>query len=220
MKTIFKFIIPFFLLTPIACDDINSLHEEYLDWGEIIYTGAVDSLKAYPGDNRVKLTWEIGLDPRITKVVIYWDSRLDSVVIPVNRTQPERMEMEHLINIPEGGYLFEVATKDDEGHQSMYTEKSVDVYGTKYAALLRNRMVSSMAYTSDTELKITWSKVEYATTQYTTVRYNGKTIKVENDDTTTLLTVTPGETFEVYSNHLPVGGLDTIDALPKVYKMP
>src|SRR5690554_4189044 len=113
MKTLIKLIIPLYLiLSYISCDSMNSMHDKYLEWGEAIYTGVVDSLKVYPGYNRVKLTWEVNADPRIKKTVIYWNDRNDSVVVDVNRSQSKRVQMEHSFDLPEGEYMFELATKD------------------------------------------------------------------------------------------------------------
>ena len=60
MKAIIKItVLIYSFISLIACDDMNCLHEEYLKKGEIIYTGVIDSLKTYPGNNRVRFTWEI-----------------------------------------------------------------------------------------------------------------------------------------------------------------
>lgn len=221
MKNRFKIVILFYIVTFIACDNMNSLHYEYLEWGEKIYTASIDSLRAYPGNNRVKLTWELGRDPRITKVAIYWNDRLDSLVLPVTRTHSSRIEMEHIMNLPEGGYLFEVVSKDDKGHQSMYVEKSIDIYGLKYSALLRNRMIKSMSFNKDNELIINWGNTEESSIQYTTIKYNNTELVVPNEKKETILTgIDFNENIEVFSTHLPKDGLDNINANPKVYITP
>lgn len=49
MKAIIKItVLIYSFISLIACDDMNSLHEEYLKKGEIIYTGIIDSLKHIP----------------------------------------------------------------------------------------------------------------------------------------------------------------------------
>lgn len=75
MKSIIKNIAGFIcvIIGLNSCENINDVHEEYLKRGEEIYTGVVDSLEAYPGNERIKFTWMINADPRITKTVIYWN---------------------------------------------------------------------------------------------------------------------------------------------------
>lgn len=231
MKMITKFIFSLSLLCFIACDNINSLHEQYLERGEGIYTGVVDSLKAFPGNNRVKLTWEINADPRITQTVIYWKDRADSLVIDVNRLKPGVMPMEAVFNIPEGSYIFEVITKDDFGNKSLYVQKTVEVYGEKFIAQLKSRLITSFGAVSNNTVTINWRTVEDLKMLYTTVQYKDytdplnpvvKTVKVENKELKTQLSgIKAGEKITVISSFLPVAeALDITDALPRLYDLP
>jgi len=207
----------------IACDDMNSINQEYLDRGETIYTGVVDSVLASPGNNRVWFNWFINYDPRITKTVIYWNEKKDSTVIPINRTSTDVKSFETTLNIAEGSYVFQFVTKDDEGHYSVNittSEISVDVYGARYIAGLMNRSVSSI-----TTSKIVWGDVETASLLFTTVSYTDKngvsrSIRVENDEAETTLTdAQTGIRVSIVSTFLPVGGLDEVEALAKTYTL-
>ena len=57
MKSIIKNIAGFIcvIIGLNSCENINDVHEEYLKRGEEIYTGVVDSLEAYPGNERIKV---------------------------------------------------------------------------------------------------------------------------------------------------------------------
>ena len=122
----------------VSCDDINNLHQKFYDRGEDIYTGVVDSLEAYSGFERVKFNWVINADPRITKTVIYWNNRQDSVVVDVNRTQSGEIAMSYyLSDIEEGNYIFEFVTKDNEGHFSLPKEMVVLIFSESYAKTLK-----------------------------------------------------------------------------------
>lgn len=57
---------------------MNAIHDEYLKRGETIYIGAVDSLKSNPGNNRVRLKWQMNADPRIKDLIICWNNKKDS----------------------------------------------------------------------------------------------------------------------------------------------
>lgn len=234
MKTIIKITITIYLLSLIACDNVNSLHEKYLEWGEAIYTGVVDSLKAYPGYDRVKFTWELNADPRITKTVIYWDDRSDSMVVAVERSQPGRLQMEHIIEIPSAGYLFEFATKDNDGHQSRYIETSVNVYGSTYAnsiALRSSRTVTTMELVNDETVNVHLGKVEDNTFRYSELTYisyensaqgTEKKVIIENEtDMITLEKIRVGDPITIQSLYYPSeNALDGVPAKMLEYQIP
>lgn len=214
------------LFSAVGCDDINSIHQKYYDRGEDIYTGVVDSIKAYPGYERVQFEWEINSDPRITKTVIYWNTRADSVVIDVNRTQNGILQMSHeLNNIPEGSYIFEFITRDNDKTYSLAKEATVVIYGEEYTSTLRNRGVSSINMQPDGSVKITWDNIASNEIQFATVEYivNGetKTVQVENDETETIINgPKTGEDIYVTTSFKPEGALDFLVA-PKVsYTLP
>jgi hypothetical protein len=233
MKSIIKlikYILPCCLLFMMGCEDQNSINQEYIDRGEEIYTGRIDSVLAYSGNQRVKFEWWISTDPRITKTVIYWNESDDSTVIPVNRTQTGNLTMEVALDIPEGTYTFEFVTKDNFGHRSLGLEKTVEIYGDRYIATLSNRLITSMTRLSETEVRIAWQAGTLSTIQYSTLRYMDysnpdnpieKTVRVENEDTETVLSgIRLGDQMRLISTHLPEGGIDLLDALPRVYTLP
>lgn len=78
--------------------------------GNYLYRG-YRFIKTYPGNNRVRFTWEINSDPRVTKVVLYWNERNDSTIVQVNRTTAGKLPMETIVNLPEGTYIFEFEQK-------------------------------------------------------------------------------------------------------------
>jgi len=210
----------------IACDDMNSIHQEYYDRGEDIYTGVVDSVKVHPGYEKVLLKWEINADPRITKVVIYWNQRADSVIIDVNRTQSGRIPMSYYLeNIEEGDYVFEFITWDSEGHYSMVQQAAVLVYGESYTQTLRNRNVSSIVKQTDGSMLIKWNPITSKEIQYTTITYtrDGITelVRVENTDTETSLTeLETGDKISIFTTYLPENASETLDSPVIEYTLP
>ena len=148
----------------------------------------------------------------------------------MNRTTAGQRPMETIVNLPEGTYIFEFATKDDDGHQSLYVEQSVEIYGDKLIQTLRNRNVEDISDISGNSTKVSWYPIEDQTIQYTTIKYldfsdpdnpTEKKLRIENTEMeTTLSGIRSGEILEVVSSHLPANGLDIIDALPKGYEFP
>ncbi|MDR3308840.1 MAG: DUF4998 domain-containing protein [Tannerella sp.] len=207
----------------IGCDDMNNINQEYIDRGETIYTGVVDSIEASPGYNRVRVNWFINSDPRVKKTVIYWNEGKDSTVVQITRQDNIPTHHELTFSVPEGAYVFQFVTKDNEGHHSVnttFSEISVSIYGDRYIAGLSNRPVASINTT-----KITWGDVESVTILYTTVSYVDdegvkQVIKVENDSTETPLPgAQAGTDVSVVTTFIPVNGLDEVNALPRVYTL-
>lgn len=229
MKQIIKYILAWGIVLTFccSCENINDIHEEYLNRGETIYTGVVDSLAITPGNERAKFKWLLNADPRITKVVIYWAQRTDSVVVEVNRTQAGAMWMEEILPFAEDSYIFEVVTKDDYGHRSMAESMTVDVYGPEYIGRLMNREIRSRNINSSGEGVLTWAAILSNAIQYTLVKYTDysdpanpvdKEVRVENDDTETILPgVRVGDVISVSSIYLPEGALDELASNARSY---
>ena len=215
----------FFIGLIVSCEGMNDIHQKYYDRGEDIYTGVVDSLKYSAGYERVQFDWEVNADPRITKTVIFWNKRKDSVVINVNRTQSGAIPMTHVLEIAEANYVFEFITRDNEGHYSIPTELAVQVYGPDYARFLRNRGVSSVAWQPDGTALIKWEPIASREIQYATVEYtiNGQkqTTKAYNNENETVIEgVGSGDVLTVYTTYLPVGGLDMMTSPTREYVLP
>ncbi len=220
-------ILPLFLLYIVsACDNVNSIHQKYFDEGEDIYTGVVDSLKAYAGYEKVRFTWEVNGDPRIVSTIIYWNQRADSIVIDVNRTQSGRIPITYdLTNMEEGNYIFEFITRDDEGHFSLSKELTVLIYGDSYVQTLRNRNVSSITKQTDGSRLIRWDAIASNAIQYVTVIYKigdvEQSIQVENGETQTILKgLDTGDKIRIFTTYLPDGALETLDSPVREYIIP
>ncbi|MDR2776032.1 MAG: hypothetical protein LBC19_15120 [Tannerella sp.] len=212
-----------------SCDDMNSIHEEYLKRGETLYIGGVnyDSVYVYSGDRKIKFEWKVSADPRITKTVIYWNNRDTSVVIPVNRTVDNEFWMETLItDIAEGEYIFEFMMQDDNNHTSIAVEISGTVFGQVYLENLRNRGIKELSKLETGEMQIIWETVNNVTLQYSVLEYiddNGqpKKVNVPNSDDKTLLDgLDTGDEVELYAAHLPENALETLNSFTRTLTMP
>jgi hypothetical protein len=232
MKSIFKYIAMacLFPLSFLSCEDMNSLHQQYIDRGEIIYLGGLNSVAAYPGYNKVKLDWIAGTDTRVTKTVFYWNLGNDSIAMPVNISNTGIQTMTR--ELPQGVYAFEVFNEDNVGNKSLPQAVTIEVYGDNYKESLRNvNVLSIVVPESKDSVTINWAGIESGTTQYTTVQYLSKTtpnpipnsIRVENNTAETLILfpsgkqVQPTDSISVVTTYLPIGGIDIVDAYPKKY---
>ena len=116
-----------------SCDDMNDIQSEYADRDERVYLGKVDSLKAFPGFGRAKITWYITADPKIEQTVIYWNQRSDSLVKNVSRSSSGVMKDSIIIeNLPEGSTFLEFRNKNSKGEYSLYTSVTATAWGGEF----------------------------------------------------------------------------------------
>lgn len=149
--------IVFFLLN---CADINDIHDVYLENGETIYIAKVDSVDAFSGDQRVLLRLYTK-NPMITTLAIFWDQKVDSLIVPVqNRVSPEYFDVllgKNSKTLSEKSYVFEIFSRDGKGHRSVKYEQIAEVYGDRYRSTLQNHYYKSAVFNSLlSTLTITW----------------------------------------------------------------
>lgn len=189
----------------IGCDDMNSIHQEYLDTPEVNYIGKPIDIEAFPGYERVKITWKINEDPKIATTRIYWNNRLDSVVHSVTRN--DTIESAIIDNLPGGSYNFELVQYSKDGkNRSLKGEVSSRTFGPEYVDQLSPQPVTvNLTFLGDVVLE--WSSVEGCLgTSFTYVTKEGsfKTIEVEPDEKRTVLTdAKPGEEYTYATRFLP-----------------
>ena len=125
----------------VACSKMDD-YKDYVKDGEISYTGKIDSLKIYSGNKRVLVEGLFLSDPKITKCVIYWNSRKDSAVIDVDRSKGVDTLHYFISDLQDNVYNFEIRTYDKLGNASVPVYSVGTVYGDRYQASLNNRPIS------------------------------------------------------------------------------
>jgi hypothetical protein len=203
------------------------MHQKYLDEGETLYIGRVEGVGIQRGNERVRFMWLINSDPRVNRTVFKWaqNNKDTMVVIPITRDSSGFLIKETILNIKEGIYTFKILNMDDENHESLAVETTVQIFGPKYISNLTNRNLSSSFAAG--KLTIKWVSVESEYIQYVTVRYTDRTnpanpvarsLVVENSDTQTVIEgVEEDDVFSISTAYLPEGGLDILDAVPVEY---
>jgi hypothetical protein len=184
--------------------------KKYVKDGEISYTGRVDSLIIRSGRNRVLVQGLFISDRKITLCKIYWNSRQDSLIVPVTRKLAVDTLKQYVSNLFEGSYNFEVITYDSQMHASIPVVKSgVKVYGNNYAASLVNMPVSDVSLENSTAT-ITWGGLDktsgalYMDILYTnTSSAAARAKRLTNSATAQLLNYKYRTTFDYRTVYLP-----------------
>lgn len=138
-----------------ACSKQDDTYKQFLEGGEHVYVERPDSLKAYPGKNRIKLSWTIFSDPDVTGARIFWNNGADSIEVPIARTTGTDTVEVVLDNLPEGSYTFDVYTYDKDGNSSVKADIFAEVYGDTYVASLLNRAIEQIGYNNG-KLELYW----------------------------------------------------------------
>lgn len=204
-----------------SCDKMDDIQSKFVERGEQVYLGKVDSIEFYPGYGSVKLTWYVDADPRIDQTIIYWNMRKDSVVIDFNRTSPGLQKDSIVLeDLPEGTSLFEFRNVNDEGETSLYSSASVTVWGPEFADGLQSRGLTGFDYNyaelqynliltpSTAGDSVIYSQIVYKNTQGVE-----KTIKIDRAvDSVELNDFPDGGEFRLRTVFFLPQGIDTVYA--------
>ncbi|MFV0419030.1 MAG: DUF4998 domain-containing protein [Dysgonomonas sp.] len=130
-----------------SCENFMDIHEEYIKGGETIYAPKADSIQFIAGKGRVMFAFWLENSPNVKTVDLYWNSRKDSLIIPVSPTAGRDSFYVTIPNLAEGAYTFDVKTTDNFGHPSLYLTEFGNSYGAFYQSSLANRRVKSIDIT-------------------------------------------------------------------------
>src|SRR5690606_18266106 len=139
-----------------SCDSQSDIYKDFIVPNGNVYPGPAHQPVTYPGDNRIKISWLRGTDPRIKRARIFWNNYTDSVELPV---EVDLDTISYVIDpIREGTYSFMIHTYDEEGNKSIPIEILGTVYGDSYRSMLTNRLLKSTYYDGE-DLKLNWGPV-------------------------------------------------------------
>jgi hypothetical protein len=150
----------------ISCSDINDMQREWLNQGETIYAGKVDSLKAHGGHNKIQL-----------KALTHYARSIDKCVVTFGEEVREfdwadivdDKEMTILFeNMNEGTYHFKVQTFDKAGNGSLAEECIGYSYGDEFILTGLPKRIQSMTI-NPSFIELYWNESEDA--ELVAVRY-------------------------------------------------
>lgn len=226
MKRIYRlvvFVISVLFFT--SCDDFMDVHKEYIEGGEIIYAPKPDSVNFIAGEGRILFNCRTYNAPNVRSVDVYWNDRLDSLIIPVELSTGYDSISVILDNMEEKSYTFNIQTTDNFGHKSLFVTSFGTSYGDVYRATLNDRGIKSLSL-SDKEGTIEWysAPVHLVRNEIRYIKTDGSqtTVKISSiDNLAKLPDVKPGSTFEYRSLYIPEEiAIDTFATAWKEYETP
>jgi hypothetical protein len=191
---------------------MDDYRNKYMAGGAITYPGKMDSVMAFSGKNRVKISGLFTSDPKIVQYKVFWNSRQDSAEIPVHRTAGVDTANVIIPDLAEGLMSFEIRTYDAEGHISIPVNTSANVFGDLYQSSLINRGIVNAEMKKDGSALITWADVSKdAGVIYMQIRYDDNAGITHDTLITSVLTglstslpdFKSGNTFSYRTAYLP-----------------
>ncbi|MDR0394087.1 MAG: discoidin domain-containing protein [Tannerella sp.] len=128
-----------------SCENFMDIHKEYTKGGEIVYSPKVDSTVFIAGKERILFRFWLYNSPNVESVNVYWNSRNDSLSIPVSPSSGYDSAEVILPNMREQSYTFDIRTTDNFGHKSLWTTNFGNSYGTFYESTLMERRIRELA---------------------------------------------------------------------------
>jgi hypothetical protein len=203
------------------CKKLDTDFKSFLNGKELIYPGVVAKLNSAPGNLRTAILWNPSSDPSITRYVVYWNNKADSVVF--NSSDHKTTDTLKVIipNLNEYIYSFTIYAYDAKGNKSIPTDlNNVKVYGPVYQSGLVNRgydVVTPFKVASNGNVKLNFlAKDTTVINVGTTIRYMNKsgvsTDKIMSHDSSsiTLTDYKAGTNIQFRSSYVPVkNAIDT-----------
>ena len=140
-----------------ACEKMNDKHDKYLENGEIVYVGTIDSLKSFSGNDRIMFRYWLG-DPRVKTLVVYWSNMKESYSIPIEPHAAEESFDVVIDGVSEGNHTFQWISYDDKEpkNKSILFEKNANVYGSRFQSRITNKINSGIEV-SGSDLVVNWA---------------------------------------------------------------
>ncbi|MDP4225615.1 MAG: DUF4998 domain-containing protein [Bacteroidota bacterium] len=210
MKNTFCYILVLFISLGLfnGCKKMDSTYKQYVVPGGLTYAGKANSVLAYAGRNRVKLSWLRGSDPNVTKARVFWNNYSDSV--EVNIPSVEDTVNVIIDSLAERTYSFVIKTYDNNGNPSIPVEIIGSSYGSKYQSQILNRYLKSSRIDGLGQISIIFGAADVSSGAIVTeVKYTdnlgmSKSQYVSTTDTMVKLSdYMPGTTFQYRTLYKP-----------------
>jgi hypothetical protein len=136
-------------------------YKKYLEGGEIVYPQKADSLKTWPGRNRILLEW-VSIDPKVMTYAVYYSQAgvTDSLFVPAVHSGIYSIDTMRLMieGLEETSYRFKILAYDRQNNVSIPVVTEETVYGSFYESLLFNRGIEKITMENH-RLTIRWYSV-------------------------------------------------------------
>lgn len=217
------------ILVFVGCGKKDQDFKSFLNGHEVVYPGLVTTTSYGPGNLRTALYWHPSTDPSITKYLIYWNNKADSMVVNATSHTPTDSVKVIIPNLLEYVYTFTVYSLDAKGNRSIPLDISnVRVYGPVYQSRLLNRAYDPVTpYVVNANGSVTLNFSAPDTINISTdIRYtntSGTVVEKPLAPTANSITLTDyksGTTVQYRSSYIPVKSAIDVFTAPQYSDFP
>ncbi|MET3980458.1 hypothetical protein ABIB62_003059 [Mucilaginibacter sp. UYP25] len=222
MKNLFRIcLFSFIVASFIACEKKDQEFKKFLGDKEVTYPGKVQNPHSKPGNLRTALVWNPSPDPSVSKYVIYWNNKADSLVFTSNNHNTSDSVTTVIPGLSEYIYSFTMISYDGKGNKSVPLDiNNVKVYGPVYQSGLLNRVYDAanpFTVSENGDVKLNFLAPDTSSLNVSTIiKYtNRNNVVVEKNLTPdansyTITDYKSGEPVSFRSGYIPVrGAIDT-----------
>jgi len=140
----------------LSCGPMDETYSKF--WGDEAktYPTKADSVKVFPGNNRLEMTWQLRGTPTITNARIYWNNRSEYADFPITLTGAIVDTVKVLLDdMTENTFSFDIYTFDAKNNHSIPVSTTGRVYGEIYRLTLLSRIVTN-AERNQGNTTVTW----------------------------------------------------------------
>ena len=213
------------LVISFSCEDMDSIHEEYLQ-GETIYAGKLDTLKIRPGYYRAQLEGQTQFLGSSNQVIVEYEDQVDIYSLEAGTIQDGIYSL-ILPNLDEKSYEFSITTQDPIGNLSVSQVVAGSVVGDIFVSDQDPREVEGFSFQSDGDYVNFYGNAESEYVIYTLIDYENEDDEIVrdtafyNNNSIRLINLKPlgnMETTSVIQSGL--NGIDSIALDPLQYTLP
>lgn len=176
-----------------SCEDINEKHDIYMQQGETLRVGKIDSLALYSGNMRAQLKCWVG-DYRARKLMITVANSEEVLWSDLPENHREDSIVIYISNLKEGSnQLSFVTTNEDKTILSIPVKATVTAFGEKYKTILSQRTIKKVDSLGD-RVEILWGSRSSAQLIGQEVSYQ------TNSDRDTTYIINASESMSVLKN--------------------
>lgn len=148
-----------------ACSDITDRQRDYLNTGEGIYVGKMDSVIVQGGKDRVVIQAKNTYLRTAVKCIVKWED-MEGVAQEKEFNLKDFQDGDYtrftIDPLPEGDYHFYLYTVDDSGNKSIVVETSGSSYGTKYIRTQPKLTIIDLFVNDEGGAEVTFSQSKMA----------------------------------------------------------
>lgn len=198
-----------FIIT--SCQDTYTVHEEFIQDKDIVYSNKVDSLVAYAGKSRVKIEGYIYNAFNVKEIIVEWNKGENEQIFPYTKSSEDNDFLEFFIeNLEEKSYIFKVYSVDVNNNRSLKKEVFQDVFGDIYRSRLSARLLTSVSYNnSNGSATVNFAPIGSFKTQATEIKYINSsqeevTVMIDSDQNSIVLdNIDDLKPLEYRTNYIP-----------------